>query len=62
MTENAQELVASIAILDDDADFRTYLEDFLKDEGSYSVRAFGNARTTCLRAARRACPTSCCWT
>lgn len=29
-----------IAILDDDIDFRTYLEDFLKDEGLYSVRAF----------------------
>lgn len=27
-----------IAILDDDADFRTYLEDFLRDEGGYSVR------------------------
>ena len=31
-----------IAILDDDPDFRTYLEDFLKDEGMYSVRAFGH--------------------
>jgi DNA-binding NtrC family response regulator len=29
-----------IAVLDDDADFRNYLEDFLKDEGSYSVRTF----------------------
>ena len=29
-----------IAILDDDADFRTYLEDFLRDEGLYTVRAF----------------------
>jgi DNA-binding NtrC family response regulator len=32
--------VADIAILDDDLDFRNYLEDFLKDEGSYTVRAF----------------------
>jgi DNA-binding NtrC family response regulator len=31
-----------IAILDDDADFRNYLEDFLRDEGLYSVRAFGH--------------------
>ncbi len=31
-----------IAILDDDPDFRNYLEDFLKDEGAYSVRAFGH--------------------
>jgi DNA-binding NtrC family response regulator len=36
--------IASIAILDDDPDFRTYLEDFLKDEGLYSVRAFDNPR------------------
>jgi DNA-binding NtrC family response regulator len=32
--------LADIAILDDDLDFRTYLEDFLKDEGIHSVRAF----------------------
>ena len=30
-----------IAVLDDDADFRTYLEDFLHDEG-YSARSYGN--------------------
>ncbi len=30
-----------IAVLDDDADFRTYLEDFLKDEG-YVVRSYIN--------------------
>jgi DNA-binding NtrC family response regulator len=35
------EFLADIAILDDDQDFRHYLEDFLKDEGSYTVRAFG---------------------
>jgi DNA-binding response OmpR family regulator len=29
-----------IAILDDDADFRNYVEDVLKDEGAYTVRAF----------------------
>ena len=44
MPEVTQATIASIAILDDDADFRTYLEDFLNDEGCYSVRAFGNAR------------------
>jgi len=44
MTESTQELGASIAILDDDADFRTYLEDFLKDEGSYAVRAFATSQ------------------
>jgi DNA-binding NtrC family response regulator len=29
-----------IAILDDDPDFRLYLEDLLKDEGLYAVRSF----------------------
>ena len=32
-----------ISILDDDADFRGYLEDLLKDEGDFSVRAYGRA-------------------
>jgi DNA-binding NtrC family response regulator len=35
--------LADIAILDDDFDFRNYLEDFLKDEREYSVRAFSTA-------------------
>ena len=42
-TVAARETVADIAILDDDLDFRTYLEDFLKDESVYSVRAFASA-------------------
>ena len=29
-----------IAVLDDDPDFRTYIEDFLRDEGVYYVRAY----------------------
>ena len=29
-----------VAVLDDDVDFRQYLEDFLQDEGGYSVRVF----------------------
>jgi DNA-binding NtrC family response regulator len=44
MVESTPTTVASIAILDDDSDFRTYLEDFLSDEGSYTVRAFANPR------------------
>ena len=44
MSETSPERIASIAILDDDSDFRTYLEDFLKDEGAYTARAFGTAR------------------
>jgi CheY-like chemotaxis protein/DNA-binding Xre family transcriptional regulator len=37
----SQSLV-DIAVLDDDLDFRHYIEDFLKDEGVYSVRTFGH--------------------
>jgi DNA-binding NtrC family response regulator len=29
-----------IAVLDDDADFRNYIEDLLRDEGAYTVRTF----------------------
>lgn len=29
-----------IAVLDDDLDFRNYIEDFLRDEGNYRVRTF----------------------
>lgn len=32
--------LVDIAILDDDTDFRNYLEDTLKDEGLYTVRTF----------------------
>lgn len=31
-----------IAVLDDDLDFRNYMEDVLKDEGVYSVRTFAH--------------------
>src|SRR5712671_5747907 len=44
MPETIQGTIASIAILDDDADFRTYLEDFLSDENIYAVRAYGTAK------------------
>src|SRR5882724_1571872 len=40
MVEAAHDILADIAILDDDLDFRNYLEDFLKDEGGFTVRAF----------------------
>jgi len=30
----------NVAVLDDDVDFRTYIEDLLRDEGPYAVRAF----------------------
>lgn len=38
-TEFAAGLV-DIAVLDDDGDFRNYIEDLLRDEGKYSVRTF----------------------
>ncbi len=38
----APSVLIDIALLDDDADFQNYLEDFLRDEGLYSVRAFGH--------------------
>ncbi len=42
-----------IAILDDDPDFRNYLEDFLKDEGAYTVRAFGHPEDLFAACERR---------
>src|SRR5579863_1108353 len=43
MEVSSQETVADIAVLDDDLDFRNYIEDFLKDESVYTVRTFANA-------------------
>ncbi len=34
--------LVDVAVLDDDSDFRTYIEDLLHDEGKYSVRAFAH--------------------
>ena len=39
LTANDLELV-EVAVLDDDVDFRHYLEEFFRDEGGYGVRAF----------------------
>jgi DNA-binding NtrC family response regulator len=39
----SQAAVADIAVLDDDLDFRNYIEDFLKDESVYTVRTFATA-------------------
>ncbi|MBY0375403.1 MAG: response regulator, partial [Bryobacteraceae bacterium] len=35
--------LVDVAVLDDDPDFRQYIEDVLRDEGLYSVRAFETA-------------------
>ena len=40
MEAAAVETTADIAVLDDDLDFRTYIEDLLKDEQVYTVRSF----------------------
>lgn len=42
-----------IAVLDDDADFRTYIEDFLSDEGLYAVRTFAHPEDLFLSAEQR---------
>ncbi len=39
--ESPQPLV-DVAVLDDDPDFRTYVEDLLRDEGAYAVRTFAD--------------------
>jgi DNA-binding NtrC family response regulator len=43
-----------IAVLDDDIDFCHYIEDFLKDEGCYSVRAFSHPDDLFLSCEKRA--------
>jgi DNA-binding NtrC family response regulator len=42
-----------IAVLDDDADFRNYIEDFLLDEGIYAVRTFAHPEDLTLAAEQR---------
>ncbi len=34
--------LVDVAVLDDDLDFRNYIEDLLRDEGKYSIRSFGH--------------------
>jgi len=34
--------LVDIAVLDDDLDFRTWIEDFLRDEGAYAVRTYAH--------------------
>jgi FixJ family two-component response regulator len=46
MTEavgQATAIAVEVAVLDDDPDFLTYLEDLLRDEGAYSVRTYPHA-------------------
>jgi len=48
------ESLVDITVLDDDADFRTYMEDFLRDEGAYSVRTFSHPDPLFAAAEQRA--------
>ena len=43
MTKDSLKLsTIRVAVLDDDSDFRTYLEDFLHGEGEYEVESFAH--------------------
>ncbi len=42
-----------IAVLDDDVDFRNYIEDFLRDEGQYSVKAYAHPHDLFFEAEQR---------
>ena len=42
-----------IAVLDDDLDFRNYIEDFLRDEGNYAVRTFAHPEDLFAAAEQR---------
>lgn len=54
MSEAAVPARIDIAVLDDDIDFLHYIEDFLKDEGCYAVRAFSHPEDLFIEAGRRA--------
>ena len=62
----SEEVLASvgtvdIAVLDDDIDFRNYIEDLLRDEGGYSVRTFAE-QDELFPPRKPAFPISCCST
>ena len=40
MSEETLAGLVDVAVLDDDIDFRNYIEDLLRDEGKYAVRSF----------------------
>lgn len=46
--------IVDIAVLDDDLDFRNYIEDLLGDEGNYHVRTFADPRELIASAETRA--------
>ena len=52
-TDPPPEGLIDVAVLDDDLDFLSYMEDFLRDEGKYSVRTFTHPDTLFAQAAER---------
>jgi DNA-binding NtrC family response regulator len=53
MSETPPAALIDVAVLDDDLDFLHYIEDFLGDEGLYSVRAFSHPDDLFLEAGRK---------
>ena len=54
MTEQAiLPVLVDVAVLDDDLDFRNYIEDLLRDEGKYEVRSFGHPEELFVSAEAR---------
>ena len=43
MSEETLVDLVDVAVLDDDVDFRNYIEDLLRDEGKYAVRTFAES-------------------
>jgi FixJ family two-component response regulator len=54
LTANALPSPVDVAVLDDDIDFRRYMEDLLKDEGLYGVRTFAHPEDLFLGCEQRA--------
>ena len=54
MSETDLELsLVDVAVLDDDLDFRTYIEDLLRDEGKFLVRSFAEPQELFASATAR---------
>lgn len=49
---NGSSALVDVAVLDDDTDFLHYIDDLLKDEGSYSVRTFAHPQDLWLACER----------
>jgi DNA-binding NtrC family response regulator len=51
--DTAQAALIDIFVLDDDLDFRNYMEDVLRDEGAYNVRTFAHPHDLFAAAEQR---------